>query len=117
MSQLASQEHIDRLRDAGRSIIDSFREIVATSYPDGLDEQDLDVALGRELAMALFLAATGDELISRYLMIRGIGMAIGECVAQQGSADGGQGIVNSLQDGVRAGVSFVNEGFARAGRA
>jgi hypothetical protein len=117
MTEMASQAHVDRLREAGRAMVETFRTIVATSYGADYDEQSLDVALGRELGMALFLAGVGDKLFSRFLFVHGLGLALGECAAQQGSASAAQALVDTMQDGVRAGADFVNQGFARAGRA
>lgn len=114
---MASQEHIDRLTDAGREVLRRFLEIVATSYGPEVDVVDRDRAVGRELGMAIFLAARGDEEFSRILLINGLGLAVGECAAQQGSAEAAQGLVDALQKGVTVGVEFANEAFAPAGRA
>lgn len=114
---MASQEHVEMLTSTGREILAHFIEIVAGSYPEIDDPMMRDRHLGRELGMALFLAARGDEEVNRTLLVNGLGIAIGECVAQQATPLVAQTILDSLNEGIVDGAAFANEAFGRAGQA
>ena len=114
--RMAGQEYMAELTEIGGRVLAELETFVGGYCTPETPKAERDLDIGRELGMAVFLAALGDQGINRISLIEGFCRAVGEAMAQQ-PGDGGEKIRASVNSGLADGESIARFAFGQVGRA
>lgn len=115
---IMSQGHMEALSDFGANVFaDLAAMLCGLEGYAAASKLERDRWMGRELGIALFLAARGEATVNRISLIEGFSRAIGEAISQQADTASAQVIMDAVVKGVADGQSFAREAFPQAGQA